>query len=69
MHGRRMNFVLFWVADHFMPQGLNILGATEHANICKVQFEKASYIELNSSTAEGICSQNPKMICEFSTVY
>lgn len=52
-----------------MPQGLNILGATEHANICKVQYEKASYIELNSSTAESIFCQNPEIIYEFATVY
>lgn len=64
-----MIFFLFWVADHFMPQGLNILGATVHANVCKVQYEKASCIELNSSTAESIFSQKPKIICEFVTLY
>lgn len=64
-----MNFFLFWVVDLFMPQGLDILGAIVHANICIVQYEKASYIELNSSTAESIFCQNPKIICEFGTVY
>lgn len=52
-----------------MPQGLNILGATVHSNVCKVQYENASCIELNSSTAESIFCQNPKIICEFATVY
>lgn len=72
-----MNFFPFWVADNFMPQNLNILGAAVHAkhapaNVCKVQYGKAPYpsqTEFNISTEENIFCQHPQITCEFGIVY